>query len=106
MEIKALQSSLALQILSFRENTILSDWEESYIINLFKGQGDAPARGNYRGLKLLDQVMKVLKRILEVFIREKVNINDMQFGFTTDVIFIVRQMQEKYIVKVFCIRRS
>ena len=83
-------------MLSFRENTIPSDWEESYIINLFKGQGDALARGNYRGLKLLDQVMKVLERILEVFIREKVNINDMQFGFTTDAIFIVRQMQEKY----------
>ena len=87
-----------------RENVIPKDWEESYILNLFKSKGDALVRGNYRGLKLLEQVLKVLERIMEVFIREKVNIDDMQFGFmpgrgTTDAIFILRQMQEKYIAK-------
>ena len=35
-----------------------SDWESSYIINLYKRKGDALERGNYRGLKLLDHVMK------------------------------------------------
>ena len=30
-----------------------SDWESSYIINLYKGKGDALEKGNHRGLKLL-----------------------------------------------------
>jgi exonuclease III len=77
------------------------EWQESYIVSLFKGKGDALNRGNYRGLKLIDQVMKVLERMAEQFIRQKVRIDDMQFGFmpgrgTTDAIFIARQMQEKY----------
>ena len=87
-----------------KEGVIPKDWDESYIINLYKGKGDATARGNYRGLKLLEQVMKVLERILEKLICEQINMDDMQFGFmprrgTTDAIFILRQMQEKYIAK-------
>ena len=80
------------------------DWEESYIINLYKGKGDALVRGNYRGLKLLEHVMKVLERIVETQIKSSIKIDDMQFGFmpgrdTTDAIFIVRQLQEKYLAK-------
>ena len=87
-----------------KEDVIPMDWEESYIINLFKGKGDGLLRGNYRGLKLLEQVMKVMERILEKLIRDKINIDEMQFGFmpgrgTTDAIFILRQMQEKHIAK-------
>ena len=45
--------------------------------------------------------MKVVERVIERRIREQVKIDDMQFGFrsgrgTTDAIFIVRQLQEKY----------
>ena len=85
-----------------REGHIPSEWEESYIVSLYKGKGDALERGNYRGLKLIDQVLKVLERVVEQLIRKKAQINDMQFGFmpgrgTTDAIFIVRQMQEKYL---------
>ena len=80
------------------------DWEESYIINLYKGKGDALVRGNYRGLKLLEHVMKVLERIVETQIRSSIKIDDIQFGFmpgrgTTDAIFIVRQLQEKILAK-------
>ena len=39
---------------------IPSDWEESFILNLYKGKGEALDHGNYRGLKLPDQVMKLL----------------------------------------------
>ena len=61
-------------------------------------------RGNYRGLKLLDHVMKVIERVAERLIRDIVSINDNQFGFmpgrgTTDAIFILRQMQEKFLNK-------
>ena len=33
---------------------IPSDWEESFIKNLYIGKGDALDRGNYRGLKMTD----------------------------------------------------
>ena len=46
--------------------------------------------------------MKVLERIVDSLIRLLVSINDSQFGFipgrgTTDKIFVVRQLQEKYL---------
>ena len=48
--------------------------------------------------------MKILERVVEARVRKVVKIDDMQFGFmagkgTTDAIFIVRQLQEKYRAK-------
>jgi hypothetical protein len=96
------------QIMSYLANAIIREehvpdsWGESYIINCYKGKGDARLRGNYRGLKLLEQAMKVIERVADSIIRQQVDINEMQFGFipgrgTTDAIFILRQMQEKYV---------
>ena len=34
-----------------RDRKVPKDWEESYIINLYKGKGDALVTGNYRGLR-------------------------------------------------------
>ena len=84
------------------EGCIPTDWQESFIVNLYKGKGDALNRGNYRGLKLIEQVMKVLERVVEGLIRQRVKIDEMQCGFmsgrgTTDAIFIVRQLQEKHL---------
>ena len=42
-----------------RDGKVPSDWEQSFIVCLYKGKGDALERGNYRGLKLTEQVMKV-----------------------------------------------
>ncbi len=66
------------------------DWRKSWIVNVYKGKGDAME--SYRGIKLLDQVMKILERVVEKRIRSIVNIDRMQFGFragcgTTDAIF-------------------
>ena len=74
----------------------------SFIQNLYKGKGDALNRGNYRGLKLTEHVMKVMKRIVDGMIREMIAIDEMQFAFvpgrgTTDAIFIIRQLQEKFL---------
>ena len=46
--------------------------------------------------------MKILERIVDGLLKQLVSIDDSQFGFfpgrgTTDAIFIVRQLQEKYL---------
>ena len=86
------------------EGIVPSDWNLSFIINLFKGKGDALLRGNYRGLKLQEQAMKVMEHILNTIIRNIVSIDEMQFSFmpgrsTIDVIFILRQLQKKFLGK-------
>ena len=43
---------------------IPSEWHDSYIISLFKGQGDALERGNYRSPKLIEHVLKFVDRII------------------------------------------
>ena len=58
-----------------------TEWEGSIIVSLYKGKGVALERGNYRGLKLPDQVMKVQERMAKKFLRQQVRIDDMQFGF-------------------------
>ena len=84
-----------------RDGKVPSDWEQSFIVCLYTGKGDALERGNYRGLKLTEQVMKVLERIVDGLIRQVVSTDDSQFGIvpgrgTTDAIFVVRQLQKKY----------
>jgi len=54
-----------------------------------------------QGIKLLEYAVKVVERIFKNRIWQQIDIDDMQFGFmkgkgTTDAIFIVRQMQEKF----------
>ena len=54
---------------------------------------------SYRTVKLLEHGMKVLEVVLEKRLRQKVKIDDMQFGSVpgkgaVDAIFMVRQLQE------------
>ena len=81
-----------------------TEWELSTLIPIYKGKGDPMECGSYRAIKLLEHGMKVLERVLERRLRMKINIDDMQFGFmsgkgTVDAIFIVRQLQEKFMEK-------
>ena len=69
---------------------------------MYKGKGDALNRGSYRGLKLIEPVMKVKKRVMEGLIGQRVEIDVVQCSFmsghgTTDAIFIERQLQEKHL---------
>ena len=48
------------------------------VVNLYKVKGNALNRGNYRGLKLIEQVMKVLEREVEGLIRQRVEIDEKQ----------------------------
>ena len=68
---------------------IPTKWEESIIVSLYMGKGVTLEQRNYRGLKLIDQVMMVLERVAENL--WQVCIDGMQFGFMpgrsmTDVI--------------------
>ena len=91
-----------LAVAIIHDGKVPSDWEQSFIVCFYKGKGDTLERGNYRGLKLIEQVMKILERIVDSLIRQLVSINNSQFGFvpgrgTTDAIFVVRQLQEKHL---------
>ena len=77
------------------------EWKTSVIVPIFKGKGDVMSCGSYRGVKLLEHAMKIVKRVLERQLQTLVNLNEMQFGFmpgkgTVNAIFIVRRMQEEY----------
>ena len=78
-----------------RNGTIPSDWDNSFIINIYKGKGDALIKGDYGGLKLLDNVMKGIERVMKKIIRKRVFIDGMQ----SDAILILRQLQEKHLAK-------
>ena len=87
-----------------RDGKIPKDWSRSWLVNVYKGKGDALACSSYRGIKLVEHAMKVLERVIERRVRNIVKIYNMQFGFmagksTTAAIFIVRQLQEKYLAR-------
>ena len=69
---------------------------------LYKGKGNPLSCSAYRGIKLLELGLKVFDRIMDRRIRNRVVINESQFGFmpgrgTVDAMFIVKQLQ----IKVF-----
>lgn len=37
-------------------------------------------KGNYRGLKIPDQILKIAVRIIEKLIKQQLDIDEMQFG--------------------------
>ena len=80
------------------------EWKNSTTLPFFKGKGDPLHCGKYRGLRLLEHGMKAWEKILDVRLKEGVKISENQFGFaagksTTDAIFILRQIQQKYTEK-------
>jgi len=83
------------------QGRICADWRSIILLPVFKEKGDPMECIYYRAIKLLEHAMKVIECVFERRIRDKVKIDAMQFGFmpgkgTTDAIFTVLQMQEKY----------
>jgi hypothetical protein len=77
------------------------EWRSSWVIPLYKGKGDVQECKNYRGIKLLSHTMKLWERVIEGRLRKVTKVGDMQFGFvqgksTTEPVFMLRQMMEKY----------
>ena len=64
-----------------KEGCIPDDWRKNILVPVYKGKGDPLVCGSYRAIKLLEQLMKVLERVLEKRIRCQVSIDNMQFGF-------------------------
>ena len=75
-------------------------WRRSVFIPIYKNKGDAQCCGNYRGIKLMSHTIKVWERIIEVRLRDRVEISKQQYGFmpgkgTTDAMFALRMLMEK-----------
>ena len=53
-----------------------AEWELSTIANCYKEKGDSLEKENYRGLELTDQILKIADRIIEKFMRQQVDIDE------------------------------
>uniref|UniRef100_A0A8D8SH78 Craniofacial development protein 2 n=2 Tax=Cacopsylla melanoneura TaxID=428564 RepID=A0A8D8SH78_9HEMI len=85
----------------YRKEAIPNEWRESTLVPIYKEKGDVQDCGNYRGIKLMSHTMKIWERIIDRRIRQETEISREQFGFmpgrsTTDAVFALRQMIEKY----------
>jgi len=74
---------------NFKKGCIPVNWQMSVMLPIYKGKGD-----NTEGSSCWNTV-------LAIRIRQQAKIDEMQFGFvegkgSTDVIFVVRQMHEKF----------
>ena len=52
-----------------KDGKVPEDWSRSWMVNVYKGKGDALTCGSYRGIKLLEHAMKVLERVIETRLR-------------------------------------
>ena len=48
-----------------KEGCIPDDWRKSILVAVYKGKGDPLVCGSYRAIKLLEQPLKVIERVLE-----------------------------------------
>ena len=70
-------------------------------IPVYNGKGDALECGKHKGIRLLEHGMKLFEKVSEERLKKVIKVDGRQFGFcsgrlTTDPIFIIRQMQEKF----------
>ncbi|XP_064081887.1 uncharacterized protein LOC135198244 [Macrobrachium nipponense] len=85
------------------QEKIPNEWHGSILISIFKGKGDVQEFGNYSSIKLMTHTLKMLERMTDARLRE-VEIGKEQMGFmkgrgTTDGIFCLRQLMEKFRAK-------
>ena len=60
------------------KEVIPAEWELLYtVVHCCKGKCGFLERGDYRGLKLTDQILKIAERIIEKFIRQQREIDEM-----------------------------
>ena len=86
----------------WREGGVLQDMRDSLIITLYKNKGDRSDCNNYQGISLLSIVGKIFARLVQPRLQILASRipPESQCGFrtersTVDIIFSVRQLQEK-----------
>ena len=77
------------------------EWRFITIIPLYKNKGDIEDYSNYRGIKLLNHIMKLWERVIEKRLRDDISILENEFGFmssksTTKAIHLIRRLIEFY----------
>src|SRR6218665_2488737 len=82
-----------------KQERLPQDLKDGEIRALYKKE-DVMHCENYRGIKLLEIGLKVYDKVIEMRIRERVELHDNQFGFrpgrgTMEAEVITRQVQEK-----------
>ena len=60
-----------------KEGSIPNNWRKSILVPVYTGKGGPLLCGSYKAIKLLEQPMKVLERVLEKRIRCQVSIHNM-----------------------------
>ena len=60
---------------------MLDGWALSVVTPIFKGKGNAMSCGAYRGVKLLEDAMKIVEKMLQRRLRRMVKVDEMLFGF-------------------------
>ena len=88
----------------WENGTLPQDFRDAVIVSLYKNKGEKSECSNYRGITLLSIAGKILARILlNRLIRTiaQENTPESQCGLgsnrgTADMIFVLRQIQEKY----------
>ena len=83
------------------QEEIPEEWCHSFTIPTYKDKGDALMCENYRGIRYIEHGMKVWEKVLEKRLKNILSLDKCHFGFiegrsTTDAIFIIRQLKEKY----------
>ena len=84
-----------------RSKRMPNEWKNSTLIPIYKNKRDIQSYGNYRGIKLMNYIMKLWERVIERRLRKEMHISKNQFGFmpgrsTTEVIYVLRNLMEKY----------
>ena len=90
---------------AWKENEVPQDWKDAQLFTIFK-KGDRRICGNYRGISLLSISGKVFTRVLLNRLSSQIDqfVPEAQCGFradmgTVDIVFSLKQVQEKCISK-------
>ncbi|XP_047484205.1 uncharacterized protein LOC125035938 [Penaeus chinensis] len=63
------------------EEKMPAEWELIELVTIYEKKGNPLDCGNFRGIKFLEHVMKILEKLIEGRLRGLVSVNDMEFGF-------------------------
>ena len=77
------------------------EWALCIVIPIIKGKGDIRQCNCNRAVNLLEHKIKLVKRVLEKWLRRIVTVDEKQFGLmlergTIDAVFLLRMMQKEY----------